>query len=206
MRNLALSLFLTIPLFCQSFAIGVKGGLRVTSDLEGYATSESKRYLVGPAVEVKLPLRLAIEVDALYSRFGLRTANGGFFGSYTQSQRANSWEFPILAKFRPFRPVFVEGGFVPRTMSGGSTHYESISIDFSGNSKRDTGDLKTDYDASRGWIVGGGLELPFRHLRLAPEVRYTRWNDQPVFLYGPHGYFVQSTQNRADIIIGLWWK
>jgi hypothetical protein len=184
----------------------VKGGLRVTGDLDGYAASESRNYLVGPAVEVKLPLRLSVEVDALYSRFGLRTTNGDFGSSYTQSQRANSWEFPILAKFRPLRPVFVEGGFVPRTMSG-STHYESISIDFfSGNSKRDSGDLKTSYDASRGWIVGGGVELPLRRLRVAPEVRYTRWNDRPVDLYGSHGYFVQSTQNRADIIIGLWWR
>jgi hypothetical protein len=163
------------------------------------------RYLVGPAVEVKLPLHLAVEVDALYSRFGLRTTNGYIGGSYTQSQRANSWEFPILAKFRPFRPVFVEGGFVPRTMSG-STHYESVSIDFAGNSKRDAGDLDTQYDVTRGWIVGGGLDLPFRHFRVSPEVRYTRWNDRPVFLYGSHGYFVQSTQNRADIMIGFWWK
>ena len=59
-------LLLTFPSFSQSIAIGVKGGIRATNDVEGSGTSESKRYLVGPAVEVILPFRIAVEVDALY--------------------------------------------------------------------------------------------------------------------------------------------
>lgn len=100
MHRIILVLFLSLPSFSQSITIGVKGGIRATNDVEGSGTSESKRYLVGPAVEVKLPFRLALEVDALYSRFGLRTSQGGFFGFTDQSQRASSWEFPILAKYR----------------------------------------------------------------------------------------------------------
>ena len=54
MHRLVFFLLLIIPSFSQSLAIGVKGGIRATNDVEGSGTSESKLYLVGPAVEVKL--------------------------------------------------------------------------------------------------------------------------------------------------------
>ena len=35
---------------CQRIAVGVKLGARLSDDIEGHATSESKRYAFGPAI------------------------------------------------------------------------------------------------------------------------------------------------------------
>lgn len=48
----------------QQVAVGVVGGVRTTGDSSGSLTSESKRYIVGPMVEIRLPLRLSFEVDS----------------------------------------------------------------------------------------------------------------------------------------------
>ena len=205
MHRLVFFLLLIIPSFSQSLAIGVKGGIRATNDVEGSGTSESKLYLVGPAVEVKLPFRIAVEVDVLYSRFGLRATSGGFFGSSVQSQRANSWEFPLLGKFRPVRPIFVEGGYVPRTMSG-STHFDSTNVDYLGNRTRQISQQKTDFQVNHGLMAGGGIDLPLGHLRISPEVRYTRWFNRSFDYEGSHGFSSQSTQNRTEMLVGFWWK
>ena len=205
LHRLVFFLLLTFPSFSQSIAIGVKGGIRATNDVEGSGTSESKRYLVGPAVEVILPFRIAVEVDALYSRFGLRSGTGGFYGYTIQSQRANSWEFPILGKFRLVRPFFVEAGYVPRTMSG-STHSDSFLIDINGKQPRQTGDRKADYQLTHGLLAGGGVDLPFGRLRLSPEFRYTRWLNRSFDIEGSHGFSLKPAQNRVEILVGIWWK
>src|ERR1700687_3368158 len=100
-----ISVLSTFLCFGQSFSVGVKGGIRATDDLSGDATSESKRYVVGPAVEIALPLNLGIEFDALYRRGGYRSSFGNFAGSFTDRERANSWEFPILLKYRVPVPI-----------------------------------------------------------------------------------------------------
>jgi hypothetical protein len=64
--------------------------------MTGAATSESKRYVVGPEVEVGLPLGLGVEVDALYRREGYSSLFSNFAGSNYSQERANSWEFPML--------------------------------------------------------------------------------------------------------------
>jgi len=55
----------------QSLSIGVIGGVRGTDDLTGPgATSASKRYAVGPALDIGLPRGFGLEADALYRREG----------------------------------------------------------------------------------------------------------------------------------------
>ena len=58
-------------LLAQQVEVGVEGGIRATDDLSGTISSESKRYIVGPAVDIRLPKRFSVEVDALYQRFGV---------------------------------------------------------------------------------------------------------------------------------------
>jgi hypothetical protein len=58
------------PAIAQPFAIGGEGGLRTTGDVSGTLSPESKRYIVGPRVEVRLPLHLSLEFDALYRDIG----------------------------------------------------------------------------------------------------------------------------------------
>src|SRR6476661_3389813 len=94
-------LLFSIPCFSQPVSVGLKAAARVTSDVDGDAASESKLYLVGPMVDVALPYHFSFEADALYSRFGYTSTTYGLLGdSFTERVRANSWEFPLLAKYR----------------------------------------------------------------------------------------------------------
>ena len=189
----------------QPVWFGVKGGIRATGDLEGYATSESKRYVAGPTVEVALPRRFFLEFDALYSRFGYRTASSDFFGGFYQtSQRANVWEFPLLLKHR-FGIAFAGLGYAPRVMTG-SYHTVGASGVPGGSPVPYASGGATRYDLTHGLVAGGGIELAAGHVRIAPEVRYTRWNQDPVNLYGSHGFFVSGAQNEVKILLGLTWR
>src|SRR5258708_39098050 len=52
----------------QLVSVGVKGGVSITEP--GGYNDESRRYIVAPSVEVRLPFRFAAEVDALYTPIG----------------------------------------------------------------------------------------------------------------------------------------
>src|SRR5437016_4582786 len=110
-----------LALFGQSLSFGVKGGVRATDDFQYSATSESRRYVVGPTVEVALPLGLAIEFEALYRRQGYSTGNLTPLYSSSVREADNIWEFPLLARYRiplpSIRPL-AEFGWAPRITHG----------------------------------------------------------------------------------------
>src|ERR1700730_13294829 len=112
----------------QPVSLGVKGGVRLTGDLDSYwAVSESKRYVVGPMVTVALPLKFRLEFDALYRRVGFRSGNSDIIGgSYAARDRGNSWEFPIVVRHTLWRGVYAGIGYTPRVING-SKHFDSIS-------------------------------------------------------------------------------
>ena len=201
--------FIAGPCCAQRIGVGVKGGVRTTNDIVGSATSESKRYVAGPMLDVSLPLGLGIEIDALYSRFGYRTANGGFWGSFTSVTRANVWEFPILGKYRlPFPLIhpYVSAGYAPRRVTG-SYNSQGYTVDLStGNRQWYTQHGSWEPEAGGGVVIGGGVELGGRHFRIAPEVRYTRWRNDVINTYGSQGYHVNSALNQTQILLGLSWR
>jgi hypothetical protein len=47
-------------LLAQRVDVGVEGGIRTTGDFSGGISSESKRYMVGPAVDVRLTKRVSV--------------------------------------------------------------------------------------------------------------------------------------------------
>src|SRR5947209_2197149 len=126
--------FLTgLPLLAQGpVSVGVKGGVSIPDDVSGFGvSSESRLYLIGPMVEFRLPLRLGIEVDALYSRLGYRYSVGTIGGFSTSRARANSWEVPLLLKYRlpvPLVHPYISAGVAPRYASG-TISTEGVNID-----------------------------------------------------------------------------
>jgi len=168
--------------FGQSISIGCIGGGMATNDLNGqWVTSVSTRYIVGPELNIGLPLGFRFEVDALY-----RHENYQALGGSMQYPRT-SWEFPLLLKKSlPFPVVkpFVEAGYAPRTMRGVDI-YPSV---------------------SHGLVIGGGVEFGIGRLRLSPAVRYTYWNNAPTLLVFFDGPTISLTQNQADILLGISWK
>src|SRR5690349_19414961 len=84
----------------QSLTLGGKGALRLSSDQLEYGDAESKRYLVGPMLDLQLPFHLGLEADALYTRLGDSYFEGHIaFPSNFARARVNSWQFPILLKY-----------------------------------------------------------------------------------------------------------
>src|SRR5713226_7140586 len=90
----------------QLVSVGVKGGLSITEP--GRYNDESRRYIVGPSVEFRLPFRFAAEIDALYTRVGQSyrllypgelSGTPGTTIDVRTRQRGNSWEFPVLGKY-----------------------------------------------------------------------------------------------------------
>jgi len=210
---LLFGLFISATACAQNLSIGIKGGARLTDDLQssGWTVSESKRYTVGPAVEVNLWRGLGVEFDALYKRVGKSEVGGDFFGDMWWSRdRSNSWEFPILAKYRFLRrsvSPYVSSGYAFRLIGGsGATNsyccvnpYDPTAAKFTLRS------YSTDYKNSSGLVVSGGMEFQTWHLKLSPEFRYTRWSNRALDAYGSHGYYAESAQNQAEILVGIWW-
>jgi hypothetical protein len=95
-------LFLTLSAAtAQTVSLGAIAGGRLTGDMTGAgALSQSRSYVLGPAVGLDLPLHFAVEVDALYRREGYQSAFGNFAGNIFSVERGNSWEFPLLLQYR----------------------------------------------------------------------------------------------------------
>src|SRR5260370_3527828 len=120
----------------QSVSFGVKGGVPLTSAVESNGrVPGAKRYTVGPMIEIALPFSFAFEGDALYRRTGYNVISGHLGTTTDTHLRANSWEFPLLAKyyFGPRRvPVrfYAAGSYVLRHVSGLDISIHSYRTEF----------------------------------------------------------------------------
>ncbi len=143
----------------QSITIGAIGGARPTDLVPNPAIDESKRYEVGPMIGVGLPFGLAIEVDALYSRDGFSAANSSALSSISLGARTNTWQVPLLLKYRlPFPIVkpFVEAGYAARVMTG-SLHVDSFFL-ANPNGQFQFAASSENFDSvSHGFVAGGGV-------------------------------------------------
>ncbi len=139
------------------------------------------RLVVGPTVEVHLPRRLSVEVDALRRPMSPRYSYGlGVFGGLglqgtpgfgltsggtvpvsvlglgfaTLHPESHTWEFPVLLKQRfKWRRLRPFAGVGP--------------------SFRKTNSYANSSHV--GIAAGGGIEFSLWRMRLAPRVRYTHW-------------------------------
>ena len=194
-------------LSAQLFSVGVKGGVRLTGDLDTYwATSESKRYTVGPMVTAGLPVGFRLEFDALYRRVGFRSANSDIYfgGSYTERDRGNSWEFPIVVRRALWRGIYAGIGYAPRVING-SKHFDSFFVTSINPliTTHSESNLPGSWDTTHGVVGTVGIAKRVGPLRIAPEIRYTRWNSPALNEYGSHGFSIQSTQNQVDLLVGI---
>lgn len=163
--------------------------------------ARTKGYLVGPSVEVRLPLGLALEVDALYSRLNGETVTS--FSSpvrppqlYETGITANRWEFPLLAKYHlpitRLRP-FVSAGPTFSLLAQETTRLTQTDLFSAQSSSRIESSRGVRYTGA-GIVAGSGIEWSLEKLRFTPEVRYIHRqdaafnllirNDQAQFLLG----------------------
>jgi hypothetical protein len=171
------------PAIAQKLTLGVVAGSSLTADFRGGSFTSSgiddgvmrsttitfspasRRFLIGPKLELALPWRLSLEVNALHRPVRIESTqtfsppivlpNGTTFSSFGPFTDARAlWTFPILAKYRlpAARPgVFLEAGpsLRPAASGSGVSHL--------------------------GITAGAGVEIHLGGLTLSPMVRYTRW-------------------------------
>jgi opacity protein-like surface antigen len=201
-RAILISLLLSASAFGQ-FGFGVKGGaplgdaFSVTENPLSLVTSGRSDYVIGPYVEVRLPFHFAIELDALTSTVNWQQTTD-LFNSQTT---ARAWTFPLLAKYR-----FGHGGLLsPYVMAGASfgklTSISQVTNFVTGTSTSTDTPVSLSSTGNTGFTFGGGLEFKFAFLRVAPEIRFTRWGTNN-FAQGISN-ILRTNQNQGQFLIGL---
>jgi hypothetical protein len=211
MRVLTL-LFVFAAAACpQALSVGVKGGaplgdaFKIVSNAASGRSyfQDTKRYTIGPMIDVRLPFGLGIELDALYKgmEYGYTGTTGGL--SVSSLTKGRSWEFPLIAKYRAPGPLvhpYAGLGVSFRRFQGLK---QFITQDIPGlvGGKTNIGtpaELSDNF--TKGIILTGGVEIKALVVRISPEIRYTRWVNHSfrdaLNLFG-------SNQNQIEMLIGL---
>ena len=211
---------LATPAFAQGIRFGVKGGVPLSTYFEtGFRySSATRRYTVGPSVEVSVWNNFSLEFDALYKRIGYN-ANVPHFSRqppfYTDvfEVKGSSWDFPLLVKYRfPRMPLYVAAGGVLRHIGHVRALGERTGRRFENVGERPPAltmfsepiDTSEPFDLRKrtwpGLTVGGGIEFGRGRFRVLPEFRYTR-------LTSNIGEQTQGTlrfnQNQAEFLLGF---
>ena len=118
--SVLLVIVLATPTFAQGFRFGVKVGVPMTEYFDTISSrysSATRRYTVGPSVEVHVWKDVGLEFDALYKRIGYVGIASRFtrqppFITDSFDVKGNSWDFPLMMKYRFGRVVrpYVAGG------------------------------------------------------------------------------------------------
>jgi hypothetical protein len=131
-------------------------------------------------IEVHLPLSFSIETDALYHPLSLAVPGNSRLLEFPSLATFNSWEFPVIGKYRlraPFARPYFEAGPTFRTASSSYAHYLS----------------------KAGFTAGLGVEASAWRIHIAPEVRFVHWgHDAP-----DAGPLYPSKRNQAQFLLGL---
>ncbi len=198
-KTLALLFVCALTSLAQPIGVGVKIGVPFNGTFKdiGNFNSDTKRYIVGPSLELRLPAGLAIEGSALYNRVNLSgplAATGSVIGGLVDT---DSWEFPVLLKKKFGGTNAGVAAIRPFVGAGASFRYLSGLGDLPNYI---TGRGAVDKN-NTGFVVGGGVEFRALFLKISPEIRYTRWGSES-FISG-FGNIWKFNQNQGQFLVGI---
>ena len=196
-------LVLTSAAAAQPFGAGFKIGLPLNDAFELQSTNnlagtlKSKKYIIGPQFELRLPAGFSIEFDALYTSFRVDTISG-VAGNLLAPFDADSWEFPLLLKKKFGGPSVVAVSAKPFVDVGASFRrlgdIGNIGGFITGNNN--------DVDKSAtGFVVGGGVEIRLLFIRFSPEFRFTRWGTDN--LRAGVTNILSTNRNQGQLLVGI---
>jgi hypothetical protein len=198
-----LLLFAAATAFAQPIGLGIKGGVPFGDLFESQssnADTDTKRYIVGPMIELRLPAGLAIEGDALYTRANFSSVLSGAGSILGAPFNTNAWEFPILLK-KKF------GG--ANAVAASARPYFGVGVSFrhlsgvSGIGSFITGNESGEVDPNNtGFVAGGGVEIRALFIKIAPELRFTYWGTDH-FTQGLANVF-KTNKAQGQFLIGLY--
>ena len=206
MRPVLLILLGSTSVFAQPFSAGIKAGVPLNDFLNAAGsgtfnyTAANQRYVVGGMAEVRLPLGLGVEVDALYRRLSY-TGSGNLVDVFTTSKTTGSnWEFPLLLKYRFHFPVvrpYLDAGVAWDTLAGLKQTVSGVSR-LSVSSTSTPAELKKN--GAMGIVVGGGVDIHAVFLHISPEIRFTRWNSTQI---SDALGLLHSNLNQGEFLVGF---
>ena len=205
--------------FAQHISVGIKAGVSLTDVVESESTyrlflAKTKRFAIGPVVDIGLPLGFGIEVGALYKRIdqksqSVTTTGYGIDGdgeSYpivvwnNLSAAGHSWEFPVAAQyhfFKSFIRPYVEGGVSFNHLSN-IYNFQSLFPSFfpiRGPLPLPFTDGPTRSSFDRvGGLFGLGVDLKLHRVHVTPGFRYTHYNETRIWL---------PSANSVDFLMGF---
>jgi hypothetical protein len=155
--------------FAQNIGFGVRGGLPLSDFLSaesrvGALTRVVKgkgNVIIGPMLDVRLPMGLGIEADALYRRWDAT----GLLSTGSRS----TWDFPVYGKIRA-------PAVIVRPYAGAGINFQHL-----GDVGKLLGGTLVDSNR-RGFLAAGGVELKVPMVRISPEIRFTRWGNKGALL------------------------
>lgn len=178
-------------------------------------SSATRRYTAGAGLVLRLPRGFGFEFDVLYKRLGYDL-------NFTPQPAvpvvqehtwttANSWEFPLLGRYRLPRFASITprilAGVSFRAVSGASTagQCEPVASQYSQlcatTAPAQNPDPHLSARSSFGGTFGAGVEKRIGPLRLAPELRYTRWRADAGSSGSP--FDLRSNPNQLDLLLGV---
>jgi hypothetical protein len=201
MRALFFLLLASTPAFSELISFGARGGVPLTDAFKiaepATYSSDSGRYTIGPMVELHLPLGISIEFDALYRPLKYGSVSEGEAQVQT---RGNSWQFPLLLKYRfsgGLLRSYLGAGFAFQRLSGLKQVTRILTTQ---PSPQSSGPAELSDRSSSGVVLAGGLELGVPFARISPELRYTRWGSKN-FRSAVGGF--GSQLNQAEFLVGI---
>jgi opacity protein-like surface antigen len=197
--------------FSQPIGFGVKVGLPLTEAFNtsagpaGSYTSDTKRYIIGPQIELRLPAGLGIELDALYTKLNFSSVSGAAGSVVNAATDADAWEFPLLLKYKFGGANAIAASVRPFVTTGASfrrlTGVSQIKNFVTGNSQNTSNPDELQDKNSTGFVIGGGLEIRALFLRISPEFRFTRWGTAN-FREGV-SHLLETNQNQGQFLVGF---
>jgi hypothetical protein len=195
MKRIVLLLAAALCGSAQMISLGVKGGAVLTdpsSHPSLFSSATSGTWTGGPTVELHLPYRFSVEIDALYHGSRQTTStplslpvsvNGDSVPAIFSSQvRTKSWEFPILLKYRflngPVRPFISAGFSLTREWNKGEGFPTCLGTPAMCSLASLRFGIFDSTNTRKGPTAGAGIEFKRRVVTISPEVRYTHL-DQP---------------------------
>ncbi len=201
MRFLALLFLAAGCAAAQPLGFGVKIGAPLTDAIslangQGTLANKWTRFTFGPMVEVRLPFGVGVEADLLYKR-----VDSSYSGSVVSAGvKANSWEIPVLLKYRFGFPVVK-----PYIAAGPSFHTFTNVDQFLSTILAGPAPVPAPKAAKNGMglTLGGGVEVRLLLIRISPELRYTYWGSRAFDATFLGNELLHSSKNQAEFLVGI---
>lgn len=166
-------------LSADALSVGVRGGVPPGDAFESarsgnFTLRGHNRFIIGPTIELRLPMGLGVSFDVLYRRYA--------FESEGTSQSAAQWEFPLMVRY--FFPTPVVRPF----LAAGPTFNKLTGV-------------TSIRSSTVGFGFGGGLDIKIPFFHVTPEVRFSRIFQEN--RAGPSLSRLTQNQNRVDVLVGF---